>query len=55
MPKKNAKIEKGLSQAADIILDLLAGLPKKSSAKAIEEIRSLAAKPPRSAYRGRAS
>jgi hypothetical protein len=55
MAKKDMKVEKGLSRATDLILDLLKDLPKEKAAKAKREIRDLALKSSRSSYRGTAS
>lgn len=48
---KKQKIDKQLSKAADLILDLLAELPRESAQAARAEISELAAKSFRSANR----
>jgi hypothetical protein len=52
---KKQKIDKQLSKAADLILDLLAELPREHAEAARAEISELAAKSSRSAARGRVS
>jgi hypothetical protein len=52
---KKQKVDKALAKAADLILDMLADLPREKAEAARAEISELAAKSSRSATRGRAS
>lgn len=55
MAKKNTKLDKTVSKAADLILDLLAELPAEKAQEAKAEIQALALKSSRSVNRGRVS